>query len=366
MKKRGLFKRSLFALLAAVLVLSAAACGGASSYHQKNTDDSVMSAENGADLRPETLDTTTKDEGELVLPESGERKLMRSAELSIETYSFDDFAAKIKKEVEAAGGYIENSSVEGSKEDSSRWGKYTVRVPDKDLDAFLEAIKGDDNVTRQNMSEEDVTLEYHDTENRITAIRTEQDTLLKMLKQAENLEDVLAIQSRLTDLRVELENYESHKRYMDNRIDYALVTIYVEEVRSFTSAPEYTYKEEIRRRFREGTEDFVRFFRDLSFALAGNLFFILLLILIVLIIVLIVRNASKRSDARRKKRAEEAAAKGFGPPYRQPQQPQGVRPPPPVTPQAQQPQAKKGPDPLQKKVHRTEAGDAGEKKNKPD
>ena len=51
------------------------------------------------------------------------------------------------------------------------------------------------NVTQKNESVEDVTLQYVDVESRKKALETEQERLMELLSSAENMEDLLAIES---------------------------------------------------------------------------------------------------------------------------------------------------------------------------
>ena len=79
------------------------------------------------------------------------------------------------------------------------------------------------NVTYSSESTEDVTLAYTDMQSHVAALRTEQETLLSMLGQAQSMEDILAIQTQLTQVRYEIESYESQLRVYDNQVDYSTV-----------------------------------------------------------------------------------------------------------------------------------------------
>ena len=71
---------------------------------------------------------------------------------------------------------------------------------------------------------DDVTLRYVDVDSHKKALETEQERLLALLEKAENVEDIITIENRLSDVRYELENYESQIRLLDNqdRLQYCL------------------------------------------------------------------------------------------------------------------------------------------------
>ena len=85
-----------------------------------------------------------------------------------------------------------------------------------------------------------MTLTYVSTESRIKALETEQERLLELLSKAENMSDLLEIESRLTDVRYELENVTSQLRVLANKVDYATVDLYIDQVKVYTEVEEQT------------------------------------------------------------------------------------------------------------------------------
>ena len=136
--------------------------------------------------------------------------------------------------VSTAKGYVEQSEVSQNEPQSHAQGKryasYTLRIPADGLEAFKQELQEKGTITRQSERVEDVTLNYVDVESHITALKTEQESLLKMLEQADTIETILAIQNQLTQVRYQLESYESQKRTYDNDINYSAVYVYVQEV----------------------------------------------------------------------------------------------------------------------------------------
>ncbi len=66
-------------------------------------------------------------------------------------------------------------------------------------------------MTSQSESAEDVTLQYTDTESRIASLKNEQERLNALLEKADTLENIFKLEERLTEVRYELENYQSPK-----------------------------------------------------------------------------------------------------------------------------------------------------------
>ena len=109
-----------------------------------------------------------------------------------------------------------------------------MRIPSAHLDPFLFQINEQSNVTNRSESIEDVTLQYSDIESRKKTLAVEQERLWALLEKADTLEAVIALEERLSEIRYELESFESQLRLYDNQVDYSTVYLNIDEVRVFT------------------------------------------------------------------------------------------------------------------------------------
>lgn len=185
------------------------------------TSDDTGDLENGTTL---SEDAAAAENG---------RKLIKEASLDVETKAFDTFILDLEKEVESLGGYIEYSSVGGSSylaESSQRTAWYTARIPEEKLETFISKIGDNGNITNISQNVRDITLEYVDVAGRISTLEAELERLNELLSQASSMEDILAIESKISDVRYELESYQSQMNTYDNLINYSTVDIYVLEV----------------------------------------------------------------------------------------------------------------------------------------
>ena len=170
--------------------------------------------------------------------ETSNRKIIKHVNIDAETEEFDAFISNVESRVKALGGYLENTNISGrsinASKSSMRTANITARIPSKNLDSFVTNVAENSNITNKSESAEDVTLSYTDTEAHIKSLRAEQERLNQLLLQADDIETIIAIESRITDVRYELESYESRLRTMDNKVDYSTVNIYVREVERYT------------------------------------------------------------------------------------------------------------------------------------
>ena len=114
-------KRAVTMWLAALLVLSLTACGGGASGGGEA--DASSRAEGGESLSFSAEDAQNSApgepgaaDGEEASPQAGQNaKLIRRAELEIQTEAFYTAAASLEALVAEAGGYFQSAQVEGER-----------------------------------------------------------------------------------------------------------------------------------------------------------------------------------------------------------------------------------------------------------
>jgi len=205
------------------------------------------------------------------------------------------------------GGYVENSSISGNSYSytTTRYASYTIRIPADKLNEFVDIVGELGNVTQENESVEDVTLQYVDVESHKKALETEQARLMELLSTAENMEDLLAIESKLSDIRYEIESYESQLRLLDNQIDYSTVHVEIFEVERMTDAGEKGFFEEIKERFGDNLYKVGHGFRNLIIGILGALPILIVCAAVIAVIVVIVKKSIKKITLKKQKKAKE-------------------------------------------------------------
>ncbi|WP_294150382.1 DUF4349 domain-containing protein [uncultured Clostridium sp.] len=278
MKNRNTI-RSIFLLLGIGILLTA--CGSSSAkisaggnaqeamlYHevpQATEAAQAMKDEYRSDSSEEA-DPVTSSGG--IHPVDTQRKLIRTVSMSLESTQFDSLMESITKKVTELGGYIENSNISGSSirygsDRNQRSAQITARIPADNLPAFITEVEENGNVTGKQEAVEDVTLSYADVESRKKTLEVEQERLWELLEKADTTEAIITLESRLSEIRYQLESYESQLRLMANQVSYSTVNLYVDEVSLFTPTKEETVGQRIRRGFLENLESVGKALTDL-------------------------------------------------------------------------------------------------------
>ena len=283
----------LGALLTAALLLSG--CGGAGSSYAAasaaGTEMKMQSASYGADEVSGAAAVASNSDSSA--------KRIYTASLEMETTGFDDASAGLTALVESCGGYFETSSV-NSGGDGYRYGEYTVRVPAGKFQSFLNQAGKLCHVLTQTSSCEDVSEAYYDTQGRLTTQQTKLKRLQELLAKAEKMEDIITLESAISDTEQQIESLSGTLQHYDAQVNDASVQISLSEVYrlSNTEEPAESFGGRLSAALASGWHGFVGSVQSLLVALAYGWEWLALLA-----IVLGVGGAAVRRTRMQKKQA---------------------------------------------------------------
>lgn len=330
MKKKAI---SLILLASTIMVTACGAAksatydmpGEAASYDYSDSYNGVYASEEAYyddyAMADEAMTAYREDSGNPVTTSenasTSNRKLIRNVSLDVETKEFDVLSRNLYESINSCGGYIENMNVyNGSSYKSyhdTRNANITARIPAKNLDTFVNTIGEEANITKRSESVEDVTLSYVDMTSHRDMLKEEQQRLLDFLAEANDVEEIIALEDRLTSVKYQLESMESQIRTYDNQVDYSTVRISITEVKDYTPEPVETkttsqrisegFKESIENIGEGLTEFFIWFVVNIPYIII----FLIVVAIIVAIIIALIKANNKASAARKSKNQAQSA-----------------------------------------------------------
>ncbi|MEG0780274.1 MAG: DUF4349 domain-containing protein [Oscillospiraceae bacterium] len=222
-------QKKAFFLPALVLAILLTGCGAVSADGASSPAAAPPSAGEvreelgnfGSDTAASTPDRTS------AIPKNA--KLIYTAQLEAETTAFDQTAADLTALVARLGGYFQHSSVStyGS---PYRSGNYTVRIPQKSFDGFLQEAGTLCHLLSQSASAEDVGQVYYDTALRLATQKTKLERLQALLEKADTMESIVALETSISDTELAIEQLSGSLRDYDALIDFSTVDISLQEV----------------------------------------------------------------------------------------------------------------------------------------
>ena len=328
-------KKTLALLLTILLLLSAmtgcgaksesAAAEAPSASADMKYEYTVEEEAPAEEIEAETMDfsTTSGDgsEGAMTVEEvqTYAEKIIYSGHVYMETTEFDAALSALDRAVKEFGGFVQDSSVNGHSrhnEDGTttvvnRWGYYVVRIPTKSFDTFMTMTAEIGNVTSSSRTAENVTSQYTDYEARLSSLYTQEERLLKMLEESGDLESLIQLEARLSEVRYEIESIERNLRNLDQRLAFSTVTLELQEVEIYTPTVtvQRTFGEKLSDAFSDGWKGFVRGLQNFIVGLARSLPGLILFAAIVAVVLLVVRKIFRRRKARKAQKSNAAEQK---------------------------------------------------------
>ena len=230
-------------------------------------------------------------------------KIIRTYDLQVQTKAYDETWNTVQQKVTELGGYVESS--ESSGQEGDRWCSLTLRIPADQAETFLTALGEAGTIVYQSSATENVTLTYTDVQSHIDALKTEQETLMRLMEEADQLEDVLSIQSYLTDVRYELDSYESQMRVLENRVSYSTITVNIDEVERVTPQEEKGFFAESWAKLQDTMYELGQTIRTFGIWFIGSLPVLILLGAAIAVVVVVIRKICKKGDKITMKKKDE-------------------------------------------------------------
>jgi hypothetical protein len=157
-------------------------------------------------------------------------KLIKTADMTIEVNKgeFEKKYDAVKKIATQFDGHVTNAQATRVKGEMTS-GTVTMRVPAKEFDNTIAAIKKVGTVNSLNIKTDDVSEEYVDLESRLKNFQAQEAQLLNIMTKAQTVDETLKVQEQLTAVQGEIEVIKGRMQYLDNRVDYSTITVTVQE-----------------------------------------------------------------------------------------------------------------------------------------
>ena len=234
------------------------------------------------------------DDGQTLIggtvPQSNAKMIYR-ASIEVQTQDYTTSETAITELVKSCGGYFESKSL-SNRSSGYRYGEFTVRVPAKEYERFCAQVGTLCHVTYMSSSAENITEAYYDTDSRLKTAQIKLERLQELLSKADNMADIITIESAISDTEYEIESLSGTLRHYDALVDYATVSLTLSETYKLdenAGAP-LTFGARIARAFTNGLRDTGVFLEDLAIGIANNLVFLAVLAALAVIVVRAVRK----------------------------------------------------------------------------
>ncbi len=162
-----------------------------------------------------------------------DRRLQKTASVSLETEKerYDDAKTSLEQTPAKYKGYYtdKNERRETYGEKEYRIFSMTLKVPVDQFDNAVADVKMLAQLQSMSMNVYDMTTQYQDTKVYLENYKKERAKLEQLYDRAEKIEDVIRVQDRLTQVQVQIDNYEVQVRNLERTTDYASIYVTLSE-----------------------------------------------------------------------------------------------------------------------------------------
>ena len=232
------------------------------------TMNESSAAAGGADTGAAVLTSGELENAEAGSHAAESSKIIYTANLTLESKDYDAAREALDAALAEAGGYMESSD-EYANSGSRRSLSLTLRVPQENYESFLAAVAATGNVTYKSQQADDVTTQYMDIEARLDSLKEQRTRLQELKASADNLSDLLQIESSLSDVQYQLESYQSQLDWYSRQVECCTVYLSLEEVQTYTPVEE-GFGSRIQNALREGWSGFVETVQSAAVFLVGH------------------------------------------------------------------------------------------------
>ena len=273
---------------------AAESAAGAYEYDSAEMEEAMESSEDAVFTQDSGADNSA------LRPQDGQ-KIVYTASLSMQSLEYDQSAASICRKIREAGGF---SEAESEYDKDYNWYRYnasssntrslsiTARIPSDKFEAFLNSLSGDGKIMSKSVNAQNISQVYANKETYKKALEKEQERLLAMMDKAETIEDMITVETRLSEVERQLNSYKTDLSQMDKDVEFSTVYIDLQEVKRYTETVEKTtFREKLGFAFEDAISSFRDFCEGVILFVVRNFPF---LILFAVVVALIVRWLAKR------------------------------------------------------------------------
>lgn len=220
--------RALLAPALISLVLLLAACGMTSEIFSNVGNDlsgaggAPMPAEDAGSGADEFRDGSGEQGGDPGYAALVEQRVIKTGEVTIEVDNVGAALGQVRAMATSLGGYVGGSQA-GTLDERAT---LTLRIPaDRFDDALARIHELDAEVVAEATREQDVTTQIVDLEARIENLEASEATYRELVARATEIEDILAVQTRLDDVRGQIEQLRAQLESVTGQADLSTLTV---------------------------------------------------------------------------------------------------------------------------------------------
>lgn len=153
-----------------------------------------------------------------------EKKIIKTADLSVETKNFGAFARRLHDAVKRSGGYV--AQEEQSQSTNEITNSVSIKVPVAGFEDLLQQLPADsDRLVDKKISTQDVTMEVVDTKSRLETKKEVRERYIELLRQAHKMDDILGVQREIDEIQEQMDQASGRIAFLGHSAAYSTINL---------------------------------------------------------------------------------------------------------------------------------------------
>jgi Domain of unknown function (DUF4349) len=221
-------KHQLAVLMAVAAVLTSAACD------QHSSESTAMDGTKGAPSEQDGLLAApaggraagrTGSSGGILKGIDIHQQVISHASLIIRSSNVGQAMIRAEGIATGAGGYVASENTQADRKGSARTSSLVFRVPSSSFDSTLRALKALGDLESEETSSQDVTADVVDVRSRVASAKATIRRIQLLLGRAQDLGDVIKLESELSSRQSDLEALEARLSYLSDQVAMSTISL---------------------------------------------------------------------------------------------------------------------------------------------
>lgn len=156
------------------------------------------------------------------------RAVISTGTISLSSDDTEEARFDLQKVIDAHNGSIADEQTSTDDDGNLRRARMVVRVPAEEFDKAMTELGEVADLTSSSRSTEDVTTQVIDNEVRIRAQEKSLRRIEALLARAQDLGDIVSIESQLSSRQADLDSLKSQQAYLQDQTSLSTITVHLE------------------------------------------------------------------------------------------------------------------------------------------
>jgi hypothetical protein len=158
------------------------------------------------------------------------RKIVKNGDMTLEVNDITAAITGVAAVAKDLNGYVVSSNKSGDQD--TTYGQISIRVPSDRFDEAFDRLRQlAINVPSESTNSQDVTEQYTDLQAQLRNLEATEAQYIEVLKKAEKVEDILAVQRELSNVRGQIEQIKGRIQYIERTSDMALINVNLQKTK---------------------------------------------------------------------------------------------------------------------------------------